>query len=174
MDKFFINPKWEISVYRKITDLIFNPKTNMQDQVREWSCFGSLLPMPFNQKWKKTCWFLHSQPIGFYRSGPNSYAAYFFTGPTRKNTIHHPWQQHTTHTYIFKTRINISTGWKLWWYQSCAKVTHHSNGSRKAWFFSGALHPTWASSWNWLVSFSQHLWSKADHHTITLSLYCLL
>ncbi len=65
MDKFFINPIWDISVKRKIAGLIFSTKTNMQDLVRGWSCFGSLLPMPFKQRWQKTCWVLHSQSYWF-------------------------------------------------------------------------------------------------------------
>lgn len=65
MDKFFINPIWEISVNRKIAGLIFSTKTNMQDRVRGRSSFGSLLPMPFKQRWKKTCWVLHSQSYWF-------------------------------------------------------------------------------------------------------------
>lgn len=173
MDKFFINPIWEISVYRKIAGLIFNPKTNMQDRVRGWSCFGSLLPMPFKQRWKKTCWFLHS-PADL---APTVMRHTSSLGQLAKTPyiIHDSSIQHT-HTYIFTTRRNISTGWKWWWYQRVVQTWLIIPIVRRKLDFSLVpfiLHEHHLET-NLLMSFSQSLWSKADHHTITLSLYSLL
>lgn len=156
----------------KITTIIFNPKTNMQDEVLKWPCSGSLLPVPFKHRWKNLLVFATPSLLLSCWSGPLQYEAHFFTGSTHKNTIHQPWQQHITHTHThvhvynqekYLHRLNMIIQ------ESCAKP-------RRRWLilpmFYGKLYFSLAHSilhechleTKRFVLFSQQLWSEADHH----------
>jgi len=151
-------PFGKLSFSKKTLPLFSGPKQTCKMK-SEWPRSGSLLPVAYKHK--------HTAiPIAFLLIWPLQFAAHF-TGMSHK--IYHI----STMTAAYNTHIHICNWDK---YLHRLNVTQESCTKQSRWwliqilygklvFLSCALHTTQASSWTkQLVSFSQHLLNKADHH----------
>lgn len=155
MDKLFINPIWEIAVSEKSQPLFSIPKQTCKMKSENDHALAHYFLCLLNTGERKLAGFCNAKPIAFLLIWP----------PTACGTLLH-WvdsqKHHTstmtaaynTHTHT-RTRLRLGEISAQVEYDNTRelrktqqKVTHPSNVIWKALFFSCALHPTRASSWN--------------------------